>query len=79
MTSSEVYERLSTVLQDVFDDEDLIATSNLTAADVEGWDSLKQIRLILSVEIEFHISFAASEVGNLKNIGELARLVEAKA
>lgn len=79
MTSSEVYERLSTVLQDVFDDEDLIATSNLTAADVEGWDSLKQIRLILSVEKEFHISFAASEVGNLKNIGELARLVEAKA
>lgn len=79
MTSSEVYERLSTVLQDVFDDEDLIATPNLTAADVEGWDSLKQIRLILSVEKEFHISFAASEVGNLKNIGELARLVEAKA
>ena len=79
MTSTEVYERLSTVLQDVFDDDELVATPNLTAADVDGRDSLKQIRLILSVEKEFHLSFAASEVGNLKNIGELARLVEAKA
>jgi acyl carrier protein len=74
-----VYQRLSTVLQEVFDDDELEATPDLTASDVEGWDSLKHIRLVLSVEKAFHISFSASEIGNLKNIGELASLIEAKA
>lgn len=79
MTTSEVYQRLSTVLQEVFDDDELEATPNLTASDVEGWDSLKHIRLVLSVEKAFHISFSASEIGNWKNVGELASLIEAKA
>jgi len=79
LTASEVYQRLTTVLQEVFDDDGLQATPDLTASDVEGWDSLKHVRLVLSVEKAFHISFAASEIGNLKNIGELATLIEAKA
>ena len=79
MTASEVYQRLTTVLQEVFDDDELQATPALTASDVEGWDSLKHVRLVLSVEKAFHISFAASEIGNLRNIGELATLIEAKA
>jgi acyl carrier protein len=79
LTASEVYQRLTTVLQEVFDDDELQATPDLSASDVEGWDSLKHVRLILSVEKAFHISFAASEIGNLKNIGELATLIEAKA
>jgi acyl carrier protein len=79
LTTSEVYQRLSTVLQEVFDDDELEATPNLTASDVEGWDSLKHIRLVLSVEKAFHISFSASEIGNWKNVGELASLIEAKA
>ena len=56
-----MYQRLSTVLQEVFDDDELEATPDLTASDVEGWDSLKHIRLVLSVEKAFHISFSASE------------------
>jgi acyl carrier protein len=79
LTASEVYQRLTTVLQEVFDDDELQAAPDLSASDVEGWDSLKHVRLILSVEKAFHISFAASEIGNLKNIGELAALIEAKA
>jgi acyl carrier protein len=79
LTASEVYQRLTTVLQEVFDDDELQATPDLSASDVEGWDSLKHVRLILSVEKAFHVSFAASEIGNLKNIGELATLIEAKA
>ena len=79
LTASEVYQRLTTVLQEVFDDDELQATPDLSASDVEGWDSLKHVRLILSVEKAFHISFAASETGNLKHIGELATLIEAKA
>ena len=79
MESSEVYERLTTVMRDVFDDDEIVARPDLTAADVEEWDSLKHIRLVLSVEKAFHISFSASEIGNLKNVGDLATLIQSKA
>ena len=78
MTTSEVYQRLTTVLQEVFDDDELEAKPDLSASDVDGWDSLKHLRLILSVQDAFHVSFSAAEIGNLKNIGELAKLVEDK-
>ena len=78
MDSAEVYKRLDTVFQDVFDDDSIVLGPDLTANDVEDWDSLKHIRLMLSVEKAFHISFSASEVGNLKNVGELADLIQAK-
>ena len=79
MESSEVYERLTTVMRDVFDDDEIVARPDLTAADVEEWDSLRHIRLVLSVEKAFHISFSASEIGNLKNVGDLATLIQSKA
>ena len=78
MDSAEVYKRLDAVFQDVFDDDSIVLRPDLTANDVEDWDSLKHIRLMLSVEKAFHVSFSASEVGNLKNVGELADLIQAK-
>jgi acyl carrier protein len=79
MESKEIYNRLAGVFQEVFDDDQIVVRPDLTAAEVEEWDSLKHIRLVLSVEREFHISFAASEIGNLKNVGDLANLIQAKA
>ena len=78
MESTEIYKRLNTVFHEVFDDDDIVARPELTASDVEEWDSLKHIRLILSVEKAFQIRFSASEVSNLKNVGELASLIQAK-
>jgi acyl carrier protein len=76
--STEIYERLTTVLQEVFDDDDIVARPGLSAPDVEGWDSLKNIRLIVSVEKAFQIRFSASEVSSLKNVGGLASLIQLK-
>ena len=78
MESTEIYKRLSKVFKEVFDDDDIVVRPELTASEVEEWDSLKHIRLILSIEKEFHISFSAAEIGNLKNVGELANLIHAK-
>ena len=78
MELSEVYQRLTTVMQDVFDDDEIVARPDLTAADVEEWDSLKHIRLVLSVEKAFHINFSAAEIGHLKNVGDLATLIQSK-
>ena len=74
-----VYERLTTVFRDVFHEDDLVLTPKLTADDVDGWDSLSHIRLVLAVSKAFKVKFSASEVGSLKNVGEFADLIQAKA
>ena len=79
MDESDIYARLTEIIRDFFDDDSITATPALSAKDVDGWDSLAHVRLILTIERTFHISFTASEIGRLKNVGELAGLIEAKA
>lgn len=50
----------------------------MTAADVDEWDSLNHIRLVLSVERAFGLTFSAAQVGSLKNVGEFAQLIGTK-
>ena len=73
-----MYEKLTEIFHDVFDDDEIVLHPGLTAAEVDGWDSLKHIRLILSIERAFGVKFSASEVGHLNNVGDLADLVLAK-
>ena len=74
----EVYARIETILRDVFDDDTIRATPELTADDVAEWDSLSHIRLILAVQKEFRTKFSAAEIGGLQNVGALAALVRSK-
>ncbi len=79
MEKAEVYSKLSGVFRDVFDEDDLALTPQTTADDVDGWDSLSHIRLVLAVSKAFGVKFSASEIGSLKNVGEFADLIEKKA
>lgn len=79
MDTDQIYAKLTSVLQDVFDDDELQARPELTAADVDGWDSISHVRLMLTVEKAFRIKFSAAEIGKLKNLGELAALIQAKS
>ena len=78
MTSAVIYEKLSAIFRDVFDEDDLLLSPETTADDVDGWDSLTHIRLVLAVSKAFNVKFSASEIGNLKNVGEFAALIEKK-
>ena len=78
METPAIYDKLTDILQDVFDDEDLKARPELTAADVDGWDSLSHIRLMLTVERAFGIKFTAAEIGKLENVGQLVDVIKAK-
>jgi acyl carrier protein len=78
MNNVEILEKLSGVFHEVFDDDTIDVKPELTAKDVDEWDSLAHIRLMLSVERAFQIKFSASEIGKLKNVGELAELVGRK-
>ena len=79
MNSEAIYPQLTTILRDVFDDETVVASPKLTADDVEDWDSLSHLRLIMTMQKAFSVKFSAAEIGKMNNIGDLARLIEAKA
>ena len=76
--TTDIYEKLSVIFRDVFEDETLVAKPSLTADDIAGWDSLTNLRLVLTVQKAFGVKFTAHEITNLNNVGELATLVQAK-
>jgi acyl carrier protein len=78
MVEQEIYAKLNEVFRDVFDDDEVIVNPETTAADVDGWDSLAHIRLMLTVEKAFGVKFAAADIAGLKNVGELAGLIESR-
>lgn len=75
MSREEVYEALNEVFQDVFDDEDIRVNDATTAADIEDWDSLEHINLIVAVEKKFNIKFNMGEVNTFKNVGEMIDII----
>ena len=66
---------LEIIFRDVFDDEDIQINVDATANDIDGWDSLAQIRLILQIEKRFSLHFDASEIEKLENVGQMAELI----
>jgi acyl carrier protein len=77
-----VRERLQEVFRDIFDDPTLVLRDDMTAQDIEGWDSLTHINLIIAVERKFGIKFATAEISRTKepgqNVGSFIRLTEGK-
>lgn len=75
MSKEEVLERLTTVFRSVFDDEEIVLKEETTAADIDDWDSLEHINLLVAVEQEFNIKFNMNEVSNMKNVGEMVDII----
>ena len=78
MSREEVYEQLNEVFRDVFDDEDITVNDATTADDIEDWDSLEHINLIVAVEKKFNVKFNMGEVNKFKNVGEMVDAILAK-
>jgi acyl carrier protein len=78
MSSNDIIPALHEIMVDVFDNDELQVDESTTAEDVEEWDSLSHIRLIVAVERKFGVKFKNSEIESLKNVGDLAKLVTAK-
>ncbi|MFT3735050.1 MAG: acyl carrier protein [Rhodocyclaceae bacterium] len=79
LDSRDIYTRLTPIFHDVFDDESIVVTPDMSAADIEEWDSLSHIRLVVSIERAFALRFSAAEVGRLKNVGEFVELIRERA
>jgi acyl carrier protein len=71
-------QRLVPIFQDVLDDDSLAIDATTTAQDVDGWDSLAHIRLVVSIEKAFSLRFSAAEISELQNVGDMAALIVKK-
>ena len=71
-------EILNGVFQQVFDDDSIRISPEMTANDIDGWDSLSHVNLIVAVETKFKIRFNQKELLTFKNIGDLLRCIESK-
>jgi acyl carrier protein len=79
MTEAEIYQQLTEVFRDVFGREDMELTPELSAKDVMGWDSFKQIEIMIAVEEQYGVKFRTRELESLQNVGDLVRAVLAKS
>ena len=74
----ELHGRLNIVFQETFDDDEIQIMDGTTAADIDEWDSLMHITLVVAIEKEFDIRLNAAEVGKLENVGTMLNLIEAR-
>jgi acyl carrier protein len=78
VTEAEIIEKTRLIMMDVLDLDDLHIDGHTTAADVEEWDSLSHIRLVVAIERAFSVKFSTGEIEGFKNVGDMARAVKAK-
>ena len=75
MSREEVLSIVNEIFIDVFDDEDIVINDNTTANDIEDWDSLEQVNLIVAIEKKFVMKFKMEEVYSMKNVGEMIDII----
>lgn len=75
MKREEILEKIKEIFREEFDDESLVIKEETTAADVEGWDSLKHISLVEAIEDKFDIRFTMAEVSGMNNVGEMVSII----
>ena len=71
-------EKLTNVFREVFDDQTLNLNEEMTADDVDAWDSLSHVNLMIAIEIAFDIDFKQNEIQSFSNVGELVKCTKEK-
>lgn len=74
----DILKAVERIFREVFDDESLVITNEINSGDIDDWDSLMHIRLVVSIEKEFSIKFAFEELQKLENVGEMVGLIKNK-
>lgn len=78
MAREEIMKNVQEIFRDIFDDLDLIITDSTNSNEIEDWDSLEQINILLSIEKKFNIKFNLDEALEFKNVGDMINLIERK-
>lgn len=75
MNSETIWPKLTDIFRDMFEDSQLIIDPETTAKDIEDWDSLAHVQLLVAIEKAFGIRFNTGEVASLANVGEMVELI----
>ena len=67
--------QLLIIFRNVFDDDNLIINTSTTAKDIDSWDSLAHIRLVVAIEKYYNLRFSAAEISTIENVGEMMDLI----
>lgn len=78
MNKNEITEKLTAIFHEVFNDNSIVLRDDMTASDVDNWDSLTHMLMITKVEEEFGVKFKLKELNKLKMVGDLLSNLEAK-
>jgi len=78
MNDSVIYDNLTQIFRDALMRDDVTLEPSYSAADVEGWDSLRHIEIIMAVEEQFTIKFTTRELDSMQTVGDLAETIKAK-
>jgi acyl carrier protein len=77
-TVEDIYNRITPIFRELFDDPSITPNDEMTAEQVPAWDSLSHVSLVVALESEFSIRFSISELQDLKNVGNLVQLIQNK-
>jgi len=78
MTNQEILAEVQEIFRDVLDNEEIVLTEETTANDIDEWDSLTHIQLIVAEEKHFKIKFSSKEILSWKNVGEMVESIKSK-
>ena len=71
MNKKEILEKVQDIFVDILDNDEIVLTNETTADDIEEWDSLTNIQLVVAIEKAFGIKFKSSEIMSWSNVGEM--------
>lgn len=78
MDKNQILEEVQEIFREVLDNEDIVLANETTADDIEEWDSLTHIQLIVAIEKHFKIKFTSKEILSWQNVGEMIDCIASK-
>jgi len=78
MDKKEILKTINTILCDIFNDPTLVVTEATSAQNIERWDSITHVNILMTVERTFKIRFSLGEIKQLRNVGEMISLIAQK-
>jgi acyl carrier protein len=78
MTAVDIMSQVNDLFKDVLDNDDIVLHTTTTADDIEEWDSLTHIQLVIAIEKHFKVKFTTAEINGFKNVGEMCEAIQKK-
>ena len=75
MSETEVLQKLNDIFRDLFELPELELNPDMSAADIDEWDSVNHVMLVVEIERQFKVKFHTAEVEEMKNVGDLVRMI----